>query len=289
VNSRYTKRGVITALLSYVLFLTLSGCGALIPQVARATVARAEQPIRSPFQPYRVVHLCIDTPPLFSAHYFREAASAVADAVDASVMPNQGGLTVFVSLIEHDSLQTNVVSISVPALPADPQQPALQALPDPAKYQNPYDLADAGDKVKKANAQLIAAWQAHLKSNHQQLATIRAAVKQETNKLRVLPAPFDSTGADVWGCLQNASQHFQGVTGEKFLLIASPLINNTLLQASNNIFLSGESVRVVWHTCQVAAACQANDTNWKHMFLQYGAKDVRFYDPVQSEVEKQTF
>jgi len=49
-------------------------------------------------------------------------------------------------------------------------------------------------------------------------------VKKWTDALRSLPAPFDNTGADVYGCLQDASQHFQGVTGEKFLLIASPLV-----------------------------------------------------------------
>src|SRR5947209_11880921 len=158
------------------LFLTLSGCGSLFPQGARATIARSEQPINSPFQPFRLVHVCLDTPPLFSANYFREAANAIADRVDELTTVNQGGLTVFVSLIEHNSLQTDVLSITVPALAADPQEPTLQPLPNPASYQSPYDLADAVDKVKKANAELIGTWQAQLKSNHQQLTTIRAAV-----------------------------------------------------------------------------------------------------------------
>src|SRR5437763_14846891 len=191
------------------LCLTLSGCGSLFPQGARATIARSEQPILSPFQPFRVVHVCIDTPPLFSAKYFREAANAIADRVDELTTVNHEDLTVFVSLIEHNSLQTNVVSITVPALAADPQEPTLQVLPNAASYQSPYDLADAVDKVKRANAQLLDTWQAQLKSNHQQLTTIRAVVKQETNKLRSLPVPFDNTGADVYGCLDLASQHFR--------------------------------------------------------------------------------
>ena len=102
-------------------------------------------------------------------------------------MPNQGGLTIFVSLIEHESLQTNVLSITVPALAADPQAPTLQPLPNAASYQNPYDLADAVDKVKKANAQLQDTWQLQLESNHQHLTHVRAEVKQG-NKYPPIPS-----------------------------------------------------------------------------------------------------
>src|SRR5207253_8893232 len=135
----------------------------------------------------------------------------------------------------------------------------------PASYQSPYDLADAVDKVKKANAQLLDTWQAQLKSNHQQLTTIRAAVKQETNKLRSLPAPFDNTGADVYGCLDLASQHSRNSKAVKTLVIASPLVNNTNSQETSNISLAGASVKVIFHACPqgVASVCLANDVRWK--------------------------
>ncbi len=291
MNSLYRKRGVISALLTSLLFLTLSGCGSIFPQVARATIARPEQPILSPFQPFRLVQVCLDTPPLFSAKYFREAASAIANKVDASVMPNQGGLAVFVSLIEHDSLQTNVLSITVPALAADLQEPTLQVLPNPASYQSPYDYADAVDKVKKANGQLLNTWQAQLKSNHQQLTTIRAAVKQETTKLRSLPVPFDNTGADVYGCLDLASQHFHSIKAVKTLVIASPLVNNTNSQETSTISLAGVSVKVIFHTCPqgVASVCLTNDARWKQSLLSFGVKDVSIFDPLQSETWHITF
>ncbi len=291
MNSLYRKRGVISALLSFMLFLTLSGCGSIIPQVARATFARSEQPISSPYQPFRLVQVCLDTPPLFSAKNFREAANAIADKVDVSVMPNQGGLTIFVSLIEHESLQTNVLSITVPPLAADPQEPTLQPLPNAASYQNPYDLADAVDRVKKANAQLQDTWQLQLESNHQHLTSVRADVKQETNILRSLPAPFDNTGADIFGCLDLASQHFEQIKAIKTLIIASPMINNTDVQEVSTISLAGVSIKVVFHSCPqlIASVCLANDARWKNMLLSSGAKDVSFFDPLQSETWHITF
>jgi hypothetical protein len=290
MSTQHKRQGRATVLLTGLLFVVLCGCS-IIPQIRHQTPRQIEQPIIAPLQSYRVIQVCLDTPPLFSARFFREAAMAIADKIDASVMPNQGGLTVFVSLIEHDSLQTNVLSISVPALAADSQEPTLQVLPNPASYQSPYDYADAVDKVKKANAQLLNTWQARLKSNHQQLTTIRAAVKQETNKLRSLPVPFDNTGADVYGCLDLASQHFHSIKAVKTLLIASPLVNNTNSQETSSISLAGVSVKVIFHTCpqEVASVCLANDARWKQSLLSFGVKDVSIFDPLQSETWHITF
>jgi hypothetical protein len=233
----------------------------------------------APYQPFRVLETCLDTPPIFAAHYFHEAATAIANKIDTAVTVNQGGMVVYVTLITHDSFQNNAFQFSVPAFPADPAPPVKAAQGD-----NPYDNATAQQDYQNA----FASWQVALVTQHQKLAGLRSQVKQETDKMRSEGAPYDNTGADVFGCLDTASQHFQGVTGEKFLLIASPLINNTLLQAAT-ISLAGVSVRVIWHTCTIASICQSNDANWKKRFLQFGAKDVQFYDPAQEEASPVTF
>ena len=282
MTSLYRKRVVISALLSYMLFLTLSGCGSIFPQIVRATIARSEQPIISPYLPFRIVQLCLDTPPLYPARYVREVTLAIADSIDSAVTVNQGGLLVFVSYISHDSYQNSAIQFLVPTFPADPVSPSPPKLGD-----DPYANAQLQSEYQKA----FAAWQGALISQHHKLAELRAKVKKWTHTLRSLPAPFDNTGADVYGCLQDASQHFKGVTGEKFFLIASALVNNTLLQASRNISLAGSTIKIIWHTCmpEVASTCQANDDNWRHILLNFGARSVTFFDVAQSEVEKPTF
>lgn len=279
MKSLFRKSGFNSALLSYILLVVLSGCG-IIPQIGSHSPKQIEQPIITPYQPVRIVQLCLDTPPLYPARLMHEAAMAVADSIDSAVTVNFGGLLVFVTYISHDSYQNAAIQFSVPAFPADPVSP-----PPPKQGDDPYANAQSQSEYQKA----VAAWQAQLTAQHRKLAALRAQVKQWTNTLRALPAPFDNSGADVWGCLQDASQHFQGLAGEKNLLIASPLINNTLLQASQNISLAGASVRVIWHTCWIASTCQANNAYWRHIFLQFGAKDVTMYDPAQSAVEKPTF
>ena len=271
------------SLLPFILLLMLSGCGPnLFPQVIMHPGSRSEQAIVSPFQPFRVVQVCLDTPPLFPSGYFHQAAVAIAARLDALVMPNQGGLTAYVSLIEHDSLQTSVLTITVPPIPADPPRPQLLPLPNSALFSSPYDYAQALDAVKKSNADFLANWQAQLKSNHDLLSRTRTLVKKETDRLRALAAPVDSIGADIWGCLDLASQHFQHEHGLKSLVIASPLINNTALQVAN-VDLSGASVTVIYRNCVIESICLANDSYWKRIFLSSHARSVNFYDPAQSQ------
>src|SRR5947209_5156120 len=57
----------------------LSGC-----TVRAKPTTLTEQPITSPARPFRMVEVCLDTPPLFPAVYFRKAAGAVADRIDES-------------------------------------------------------------------------------------------------------------------------------------------------------------------------------------------------------------
>lgn len=280
MNNQYKKQRYISVLLPGLLFVIHCGCSSIIPHIEHHTPTQIEQPLVAPLQPYHVVQVCLDTPPLFSARFFREAAIAIADRVDASVTVNQFGLAVYVTLITHNSFQNDAFQFSVPAFPADPASP-----PPPTLGDDPYANAQSQSDYQKA----FAAWQEALISQHHKLALLRAQVKKWTDTLRSLPAPFDNTGADIYGCLQDASLHFQGVTGKKILLIASPLINNTLLQASPNISLSNASVRVIWHTCTIASTCQANNAYWLHMFVKFGSKDVTFFDPAQSAVEKPTF
>ncbi len=258
----------------FLAFLILvSGCS-----LKQSSTLLTEQPIRSPYQPFRIVQFCLDTPPLYPESLFRTAANAIADRINSAITVNFGGMEVYVTLITHDSYQDDVLQFSIPAFPADPSKPQLVQSP------NVYNNADANSTYQNE----LASWQQALASQHHKLAELRKQVKQSTDKLRSLRDPYDDMGADLWGCLQDATLHFQQA-GEKYLLIASALVNNTDLQQSAHINLSGASVRAVWRTCQIAAACQASNAYWTHVFLKDGAKAVSFYDPASSDNEKPTF
>src|SRR6266487_2919438 len=235
-------------------------------------------PILAPYRPFRIVQICLDTPPIYPDRLFHDAANAIADRIDSSITVNFGGMEVYVTLITHDSYQDDVLQFSIPAFPADPSKPQLVQSP------NVYNDADENSTYQNE----LASWQQALVSQHHKLAELRKQVEQYTNKLRSLPDPYDDKGADLWGCLQDATLHFQQA-GEKYLLIASALVNNTDLQKSANINLSGASVRLIWRICQVAATCQASNAYWTHVFLKDGEKAVSFYDHASSDNEKPTF
>lgn len=258
----------------FLAFLILvSGCS-----MKQSPTSLKEQPIHSLYQPFRIVQICLDTPPLYPAHLFRNAAKAVADRIDSAITVNFGGMEVYVTLITHNSYQDDVLQFIIPAFPADPSKPQL------VQSNNVYSNADANSTYQKE----LDSWQQALVSQHTKLADLRKQVKQSTDKLRSLPDPYDDKGADLWGCLQDATLHFQQA-GDKYLLIASALVNNTNLQQSANINLSGASVRVIWRTCQIAATCQASNAYWTHVLLKDRAKAVSIYDPASSDTEKPTF
>jgi len=265
------KKYLFCCLLAFLILV--SGCG-----LKKPPTLLTEQIILAPYQPFRIVQICLDTPPLYPESLFRTAANAVADRIDSSITVNFGGMEVYVTLITHDSYQDDVLQFSIPAFPADPTKPQL------VQSNNVYDNADTNSYYQKE----LAGWQLALVSQHHKLVELRKQVKQYTDKLRSLRDPYDDKGADLWGCLQDTTLHFQQA-GEKYLLIASALVNNTDLQKSAYINLSGASVRGIWRICQVAATCQASNEYWTQVFLKDGAKAVSFYDPASSDNEKPTF
>jgi hypothetical protein len=266
-----SKKNLFSCLLAFLILV--SGCS-----LKKPPTLLTEQIILAPYQPFRIVQICLDTPPLYPERLFRTVANAVADRIDSSITVNFSGMEVYVTLITHDSYQNDVLQFLIPAFPADPSKPQF------VQSNNVYNNADVNSTYQSE----LASWQQALVGQHHKLAELRKQVKQYTNKLRSLPDPFDDTGADLWGCLQDATLHFQPA-GEKYLLIASALVNNTDLQKSAYINLSGASVRVIWRICQVAATCQASNAYWTHVFLKDGAKAVSFYDPASSDNEKPTF
>lgn len=274
------------------LLLVAASCGlpGLDPS-EQSNSAPAPTPIVASFTPGRILQFCADTKPLFPDSMFKPAVASVSDMLVAAVNVNEGAWQVYISYITSHSYLKDAFSFAVAAIPADPQTPTLKPLPNPAKFNSPYDYADAVAAVKKVNDATLANWQARLSSNHEKLTAARALVKQYTRRLRSLVNIFDNTGEDVAGCLQSASERFAaaGFHGRKTLIIASPLVN--MVNASNGIHLAGATVEVIFRSCQLASAdaCIAATDAWKQKLLSFGASSVSIRDPQSSLVVPPSF
>lgn len=255
--------------------LLLSGC-----DLRSKPAMVSEQPIDAPPQPFRIVQVCLDTPPLYAERYFRAAANAIADRIVASIAPNFGGMVVYVTRISSNSFEDEPLSFAIPAFGPDPQKP-----------QPPQTHGGFGDAEAKAAYQdQLAQWQRDLVDHHRKLTELRRWVAQQATKLRTLSDPYDQAGSDIWGCLATASMHFQQqAQGERYLLIASAMVNTTTLQQTQSLSLSGVTVEVMWRPCQVAVSCQASDGQWRQVFQRAGARQVWFRDPAESDVIKPQF
>jgi len=207
--------------------------------------------------------------------------------LDSSLNVNEGAVQVYISYITSHSYLNDAFSFSVPALGAD-QELSLSPTPNPAKYNSPYDHANAVATVTRANATVIATSQDAWQQNHEKLAAAHALVKKYTSRLRSLPNVWDAAGEDIAGCLQEASERFQGFHGRKTLILASPLVR--MVNASNLINLS-DSIEVIDWSCAFASAsdCASEKSTWVQRLLSFGASHVTIHDPQQSVVEPPTF
>ncbi len=278
---------IIAFLLILLLSSCSSSCGLPLPSGGgdTATPTPLVTPIAASFTPARLLQACFDTDPIVSDSLFKAAVNRVADMLESpgTVNVNEGQITAYFSyIVGTNSYLKDAFSFSVPAMRADENTVALSPTPDPAKFHNQYDYANAQASVTTANATPIALQQAQLQSNHMALTNALALVRKNAEKLRTLPNVHDSSLEDVKGCLQAASERFQSFQGRKTLIIASPLVH--MLDSTTGINLSGVHVEVIFKTCQLASsdACIASAASWKQTFLSLGASQVSISDPQAS-------
>jgi len=237
--------------------------------------------INLPYRPLVNIHYCKDGEPFYANAIAKQADNAVASAVDGLVTANQGGVDVFASYIDSSSFGKTALTIKIPAVSAAPLPPAYPNLSDP------YRQASAMKAYKKQ----LPLWQASFNAWRKNFAQVQADAHQKTDGLRNLkPAPFDNSGSSIWGCLDTAWLNFQGVRGKKVLLIASEMVQNVTDPLPTGFTLSSVTVEIIFHTCiTTAAACAANDANWRQIFKRYGANRVTFTSVQESQVQPLSF
>ena len=236
----------------------LAACGS-----SQGSVAQDANP---PYRSFEAATICFDTTGSVNPDYRVKAAHQIADRIDSMTQPNTGGMAVFIDQIENSSVQTDLLDFSIPAIAPLPQKPV--------PGNDPYTYAKASSDYKK---QLPAAL-AHLH-------TVQAQVKQETDTIRSLQLQTSAGGTDIFGCFDSAADNFATVPAGaiKTVVVISDMQNNQTLQETKTLPLRGVSVKVYYRQCEVASACQQNDSYWRGVLQNDGVPSVTFYSPADSQ------
>jgi len=236
---------------------------------------------------HRVIVLENDTPPLQKAEYFSEMLKMLADRLDAAIIPGEDGIDVFGGAITHKSIQNDLFAYSIKPIPPDRPMPVLQVCPTEAmEGETPTHFSDRVASCEQANAKAIADWQAFLKINHTLLNQVRTQVKRYTDAMKKIKPINDPIAEDIYGALVDASSHFSHFSnGEKLLILASPLRNNTNVDYTRNISLRGVVVRVTFFSFDTASEGDSIKAYWTQQLLSFGATSVTFYSPQDTIVD----
>ncbi len=277
-------RQIVAGLSAVLLTALLSGCSvlpSLIRSQPQTTHGPQEQPIIRPHQAFRSVYVCADISSSVSSRFLHQFLHPLADAIDRAVVPNSDGAIFIVHWIGANSWtpDADALTITIPAIQADPLPPKSRSYP--VATGDPFAEAQAHQSVDEANTNAQAQYQQQLHRLHTHLAKVRAAVHQQTQRLRSLTWPIDAIQTDVFGCVERASLYFTHAHGTKVLLIASDLINNTFDEyVSGSMHLTGVKVKIAWY-CADAPVCMSVEAQWRQFLRDAGAQSVEFYDPVQ--------
>ncbi len=109
--------------------------------------------------------------------------------------------------------------------------------------------------------------------------------------MRNLKPVTDPIADDIYGALASASSHLSHFSsGEKILLLSSPMRNNTAIDQTENINLAGVVVKVDFFSCDTSApSCDSIKTYWTQKLKSYGSLSVNFYSVQDTLVETPTF
>ncbi len=294
------KRHVVTSISRYkwvalqlgFLLGILSGCANPFSCMLGCISHQAPQqyqylPMNTTHIAHKVIVLEDDTPPLQKAAYFSQMLNMLADRLDAAITPGEDGIDVFGGAITSKSIGNDLFAYSIRPIPPDKPMPVLQICPTEAmEGETPTHFSDRVAVCEQANAQAIADWQAFLKINHELLSQVRAQVKRYTAAMKKIKPINDPIADDIFGALSDASGHFSHFSsGEKILILASPLRNSTNIDYTRNINLRAVSVRVTFFTCDTASECDSTRAYWTQQLLSFGASSVTFFSPQDTIVD----
>jgi hypothetical protein len=267
------------------------------------TVTAAPTATRAPAPPEIAVAIIFDRYPGL-ARQADDAKHALADAIDALVVPGRGSMVVHVLGIGQDSYNPrNNEFFSFRTDPVPPQPTRRATIPRP-------QLPDfsACEKVKSTRARCIDGLQAQYnvalkralddeaqaQADYQSavdrlaisLAKEKAAVRNWTDQLRNLVIPPDNSGWDVEGSLLRAAG-LLATSGARIRLLVpvTDWVSGGPVTDLRTLDLRGVVVRSVWYVChQSAATCLSREDSYRSLLTRAGATSVEFLDPAASSV-----
>lgn len=171
------------------------------------------------------------------------------------------------------------LSFTIASVPDWPVVPQLT--PVPRCDQNPYACSSAQATTTTADSQLKQAYEQQRNTVRQQLVTVQTATKAQAQKLRALNPATDEQGTSIWGVLNLASQRFHGVPGDKWLILATDLGNNSTRDAVLPD-LTGVHVIVELYS---PSAVASHDTQvaWQGVFRRAHVASIQFLDPAAAQ------
>jgi hypothetical protein len=259
--SQRKKQRLVTVVLYVVLYILLSACGGTTPT--------PDVP-PTPYRPFLALFVCGDNTLSYPQEFLQEAMRNLADKINASVVPNSGGMFVDINLVEASSLQDTFVSFSTQAIPNIP--------PKPQPGNDPYRFAKQLRFWKKTVALVNAL-----------ISSVRQSINPSLDKMRSIHLQ-EVGGTDEFGCAASAADVFSHFpNANKVLLYISDMQNNIATQFSKHINLYGAKVRTIYRVCEVESACEQNDAYWAKQFKAWGASSYEAFSPAQSSAEKITF
>lgn len=259
--------------------LALTACGEPAP------VGFPQYVDASPHRVHATVVYCRDVTASYPDAYAHQADRLVADSLDTATSLDQDGVTAYVNLITVNSYQpeSTVLTMSVPPLPAAPDPPQLTPTPLPSS-SDPFAYGQRKAQVQAANTQAQHDYQEALKQLSAQLNDAQTHVRAQTEQLRSLRVTDTAQRTDILGCIDRASERFQGEQGIKLLVFASDMVGNTQENAlPTPAPLPGVEVEVIYYYALNARAAAQCVAQWNTAFAKAGASQVRWYDTARSQ------
>lgn len=274
--ARYITRNLLTL---GILILSLSACSG-IPIFVDPTATPAVAPVK--LGPARTIAFCNDESGSYPISYFEAAARKVAGWVDQLVQPGQAGSTIYARYINSDSYSDSAyyITIDVPSIDYEPAEPTPLPTPPPL---NPPARATA----TAATLATQTAYNDQKDAIDKQLADGKKIVKAQTDHLRQMPH-FTAGSSDIWGCFQKATDLFAGVTGPKYLVIASDM-EIVGPQQKVKVNLNGANVTVINYKCYDASSCYSRENYWTTALKGVHMGSMHFLDPETTSQKQQLF
>lgn len=258
----------------------LSACDPGIPIFVKLTPTPAATAV--PLAPAKTIVFCNDESGSYPVSYFQSAARKVAGWVDQLVQPGQAGSTTYVRYINSDSYSDSAyyITIDVPSIGYEPSEPVPLPTPPPL---NPPARATA----TSGTLAMQAAYNSQKAAIDKQLNDGKKAVKVQTDHLRQMPH-LGSGSSDIWGCFQKATDLFLGVSGSKYLVIASDM-EIAGPQQKVKVNLNGASVTVINYKCYDASSCYSRENYWVNALKGDHPGSIHFLDPETTSQKQQLF